>query len=223
MKNNLKRLVEMSPDIICITDINGDIIEISHKIYSLLKYNEKENSFIGKNIMNFVHEEDLERSKKEILKTLHKNNEEEQLFRIQDSEKQNIYVEISGKTIQEDEKTLIILAIRECTQKIQQEQKLTQMINDMKKTSLAFYWEVDSMGYYTEVSEKVLAILGYHPKEMIGKSPFDFMPKAEALEIKHTFSKAMQEEKEIIMLENWNRHKNGSLICLSTNGKPFFN
>jgi PAS domain S-box-containing protein len=37
-------------------------------------------------------------------------------------------------------------------------------------------WETDIEGHYTYVSPQVQHILGYEPSEILGKTPFDFMP-----------------------------------------------
>jgi len=40
-------------------------------------------------------------------------------------------------------------------------------------------WEVDDKMIYTYVSPQVEKILGYSPDEVIGTSPFDYMPQDE--------------------------------------------
>lgn len=41
-------------------------------------------------------------------------------------------------------------------------------------------WEVDANATYTYASPNVKNFLGYEPREVIGKTPFDFMPSEEA-------------------------------------------
>ena len=47
-------------------------------------------------------------------------------------------------------------------------------------------------------------------------------PDEEAIRIKGFFAEAVADKKQIIDLENWNITKDGSVICLLTNGVPFF-
>ena len=37
-------------------------------------------------------------------------------------------------------------------------------------------WQINQNAVYTYVSPKVKEILGYEPKEVLGKTPFDLMP-----------------------------------------------
>ncbi len=83
-------------------------------------------------------------------------------------------------------------------------------------------WEVDAHGIYTLCTSNVEKILGYSPQEMIGKSPFDFMPPEEAENTRKMFNEIAKEGLPIVDLENWNLHKDGSLVCLRTNGFPIY-
>jgi PAS domain S-box-containing protein len=81
-------------------------------------------------------------------------------------------------------------------------------------------WQVDQNGVYTYVSPKVKDILGYEPEEVLGKTPFDFMSKNEAIRISKIFGKYVKQKVPFQNLENWNMHKNGTLILLETSGVP---
>ncbi|MBU1340520.1 MAG: PAS domain S-box protein [Proteobacteria bacterium] len=81
-------------------------------------------------------------------------------------------------------------------------------------------WEVDSKGRYTDCSKSVEKILGYFPKDLIGKTPFDLMEPQEAERVAAVFNKIISGKTPIKDLENWNLHKNGMRVCLLTNGVP---
>lgn len=83
-------------------------------------------------------------------------------------------------------------------------------------------WEIDENGIYTYSSPQIETILGYTPDEMLGKSPFDFMPSEEAQRVKTLFSEIAKNRVPIHNLENINIHKNGTHVLLETNGKAFF-
>ena len=91
------------------------------------------------------------------------------------------------------------------------------------ETTNDWIWEVDENGVYTYCSPKIKDILGYNIEEVIGKTPFDFMPSIEAERVFDLFNGALQSNQPIISLENKNLHKNGYLITLETSGVPFFN
>ncbi|MCD6318968.1 PAS domain S-box protein, partial [Candidatus Aerophobetes bacterium] len=75
---------------------------------------------------------------------------------------------------------------------------------------------------YTYCSYKVEKVLGYTQEEIVGKTPFDFMDKEEALRVKKIFKNIVAEKKPIVNLENWNISKDGRRICLLSNGVPIF-
>lgn len=95
-----------------------------------------------------------------------------------------------------------------------------QRFRNLVEASSDWIWEVDAHGIYTYASPKVLDILGYTPDEVIGKTPFDLMPPEEAERIKADFSRLVSEKRSIHMRENVNRHKDGRLVVLETNGVP---
>jgi len=84
-------------------------------------------------------------------------------------------------------------------------------------------WEVDLEGRYTYCSENVKDTMGYSREEIIGKKPFDFMSQEEASRVGEIFTKTLAERGRIVDMVNWNITKNGTEICLLTNGVPFYN
>ena len=57
-------------------------------------------------------------------------------------------------------------------------------------------------------------------EDVIGKTPFDFMPADEAKRVGAIFADIAARKAPIKDLENWNITKNGERICLLTNGVP---
>ena len=94
-------------------------------------------------------------------------------------------------------------------------QDLVESVND-------WVWEVNQEGVYTYTSPKVKNLLGYEPEEILGKSPFDFMPENEKMRVADQFSKIMSNGESFTALVNTNRHKDGRLVVLETSGVPYF-
>ncbi|OPY38208.1 MAG: Bacterioopsin transcriptional activator [Methanoregula sp. PtaU1.Bin051] len=88
------------------------------------------------------------------------------------------------------------------------------------ETTSDFIWEVDAAAVYTYVSPKVREMLGYEPEEMVGKTPFDFMPPDEARRVAADFNRCVESRIPIITLENKNLRKDGSVVILETSGIP---
>jgi PAS domain S-box-containing protein len=83
-------------------------------------------------------------------------------------------------------------------------------------------WEVDPIGKYTYSNRNVEDILGYSPQEIVGKTPFDFMPPDEAEKQSSVFRKIVAAQKPFSDLENVNLHKSGRKVVLETSGVPLF-
>jgi PAS domain S-box-containing protein len=93
---------------------------------------------------------------------------------------------------------------------------------DLVETLSDWVWEVDGNGVYTYVSPKVRDLLGYEPEEVLGKTPFDLMPAAEAHRVKEIFGPLAKRHEPFHQLENVNRHKDGHPVVIETSGAPFF-
>lgn len=83
-------------------------------------------------------------------------------------------------------------------------------------------WEVDPEGRYIYSNRAVADILGYSHEEVLGKTPFDFMPPAEAARIARTFGAIAAARRPFSSLENVNLHKSGRRVVLETSGVPIF-
>ncbi len=97
-----------------------------------------------------------------------------------------------------------------------------QRFRALVETTSDWVWEVDAKGLYTYVSPKIKDLLGYTPAEVIGKSPFDFMPPEEIERVHPLFIEAVRSRVPLSGLENVNLHKDGRRVILETNGVPIF-
>lgn len=100
--------------------------------------------------------------------------------------------------------------------------KSEERLRDILFSSADWVWEVDANGHYTYSSQRDIDLFGVESDQIIGKTPFDFMPEGEASRIKEIFLDILKKRGHIVDLENWNVGKDGQLICLLTNGVPIF-
>ncbi|MGY5955576.1 diguanylate cyclase [Kosakonia sp. BK9b] len=83
-------------------------------------------------------------------------------------------------------------------------------------------WEVDAQGRYTWSSDVVTELLGVSPEEVIGKTPFDFMPPGEAERVAGAFGAIVAEKRAFSGLVNRNQRRDGTIVVLETSGVPLF-
>jgi len=91
---------------------------------------------------------------------------------------------------------------------------------DIAKASADWIWEVDAGGRFTFASDTVEKVLGFKSTEVIGKTPFDFMPDKEAERVGALFETILSNRESFRDLENINVHKDGRLRHIQTNGVP---
>jgi PAS domain S-box-containing protein len=95
-------------------------------------------------------------------------------------------------------------------------------LRSLMEVTRGWIWEVDPEGRYTFSSRAVEDILGYSPGEVLGRTPFDFMPPVEAVRINRIFSAIATARRPFAGLENINLHKSGRKVILETSGVPIF-
>jgi PAS domain S-box-containing protein len=95
-----------------------------------------------------------------------------------------------------------------------------ERFRDIAESTSDLIWEVDKNGVYTYISEKVKDLLTYRLKEVIGKTPFDFMRPDEKERAAAIFKEAAMKKHPIRNLENWYLSKDGQMVYLLTNGTP---
>ena len=105
-------------------------------------------------------------------------------------------------------------------QKILEELFETQeRLNKIILSSSDWVWEVDINGLFTYCSDNIEKITGWKSEEIIGKHILEFIRN----DFNHSSIKKIITNKEnIVDQENWIEHKNGTSICLLTNGFPTY-
>lgn len=98
--------------------------------------------------------------------------------------------------------------------------KSEERLRDIVFSTADWVWEIDENGKYTYSSQKGNELFNASQEEIIGKTPFDFMPEDEAKRVAPIFNGIIANKAPIKDLENWNTGKDGKMICLLTNGVP---
>jgi PAS domain S-box-containing protein len=132
------------------------------------------------------------------------------------------YEEIRISRLSADE---ALILVRDVSSRKQAELALRQSeerFRNLVETSNDWVWEVDQQLTYTYSSPRCFDILGYTPEEILGKTLFDLMPSEEAKRVAEIFEVISAQQQPFQCLENTNRHKNGRLVILESNGVPIF-
>jgi len=116
--------------------------------------------------------------------------------------------------------TLIDITERKSTEQAQCEN--AHHFRALVETTSDWVWEIDRDGCYTYASPRVTDLLGYHPDEVLGKTPFDLMPREEVARLEKLVIETIRLRKPIVRLENVNIHKDGRYVVLETSGVPVF-
>ncbi|KAF1044407.1 GGDEF domain-containing protein [Xylophilus sp.] len=97
-----------------------------------------------------------------------------------------------------------------------------ERLRDLLDHNTDWVWEVDAQGRYTYCSGMVMALLGRPPEEVLGRTPFDFMPPAEAERVGRAFGAIVAARRPFSGLVNRNVRPDGSIVVLETSGVPLF-
>ena len=126
--------------------------------------------------------------------------------------------------------------VREAIRKITREQSETlgkRVEKDVRATEERFrnlvehtndiLWEMNQEGAYTYISPNVQDILGYSAEQLIGKTPFELMPRKEAKRVGKIFGQVVHKRKLFTSLQYKARCKNGKVILVESSGRPIVN
>ncbi len=97
----------------------------------------------------------------------------------------------------------------------ERQSRIIELISD-------WVWEVDTNFVFTYASSRILDLLGYQAREIIGKTPFDLMAVGEADRLRPLFLEMMATKQSFAFLENISLHKSGHEVVLETSGMPMF-
>jgi PAS domain S-box-containing protein/putative nucleotidyltransferase with HDIG domain len=82
-----------------------------------------------------------------------------------------------------------------------------ERFRDLVETTSDLVWEMNDRLIYTYISPHVFDTLGYTPDEVLGKTPFDFVPLHEARQLTRLLNAAVAAEEPFRVIQIANLHK----------------
>ena len=214
-----KGLSEASFEAIFLSE-NGICIEQNNMAENLFGYTSEE--AIGKNGFDWILPEDREMVKEQMISEFEKPCQATAIRK----DGTTFPCLLRGKMMHYKGRNVRVTSLTDITMRKKAEDELKLNEDRMKSFILStsdWIWEVDENWNYCFCSDNIKEILGYSIDEMIGNCIFDFIPNEEKEQLKGQFKNIFETESPITDLEKWNIHKDGSKVCLLTNGFPIFN
>ena len=222
-EENYRRLFKSLVDVFYQADNSGKITMVSPSITRVAGYKPEE--VIGTYLKDYYVYPDERNKFLELIST----NGFVENFEVQMKKKDgsflwaSVYASLSKD--QEGKVVGIEGIARDITKRIKAEEELRrseERFRNMAETTSDWIWEIDKNGRYIYASPKVYDILGYRKEEIIGKTPFDFMPPDQADRVSKIFNRIIASKESFDCLENINLHNDGHLVVLETSGIPTF-
>ncbi len=98
-----------------------------------------------------------------------------------------------------------------------------QRFRDVSGAIGEFIWEVDRDTHYTYASPRVRDVLGLEPNEVLGCTPFEFVPLEDLEAVKERSQAILQEGIPFRNFEHRVRRADGALLWISVSGVPCYN
>jgi PAS domain S-box-containing protein len=201
-------------------DRNGIIRNVNYTCANLLGIERIElPQLIGRDFCRHVAPEDRPAFNAFLDKVYRSHSKEECEARLQNDKHVRIEA-VTAKSGKECRAILFDITERKRAEEALRESE--QRFKNLVETTSDWVWEVNGQGCYTYVSPKIKELLGYEPEEVIGKTPFDFMPGGEAERLKLFFKEKATRCESFQAVENINIRKDGSQVILETSGVPIF-
>ena len=173
---------------------------------------------------SFVAMEDRDRWHRHFLSVLKHDNSLSCELALQHDNGPRFYAQLDCLRLKKEGKEPVVrIVLTDITERKKADLALRDSENrfrNLVETTSDWIWEVDENIVYTYASPNIRGILGYKTEEVIGKTPFDFMPPEEVKRVADMFDSIVAARKYFTNLENTNLHKDGHPVILETSGVP---
>jgi len=241
-------LMEQASDAIIIADVKGNFLEVNRRATELLGYTRKE--LVGMTPLDIHPKEEHQRVTQHFAGIA--AGQIEALYNTSVLTKKGdiIPVDITGSPVKYGGRTLVQGIFRDITDHKRMEDELKMHRDHLGKlvaertarireevarrkkkeeqylalveSVREWIWETDADFVHTYVSPRVYDALGYRPEEVIGKSPFEFIPAEERARVLPVLKDLLSRKQSFAAFLTMGCHKDGHSIYVQANGIPYF-
>ena len=217
-------LVRATTDAVIVTDLQANITQVSNRTVELFGYDRAED-LVGRNEFELMVATDHQRALANLKVALKQGFVRSTEYEVLRKDGTRFSAEVDAALIRDavGSPKALIMTLRDITERKRGEKALRrseQRFRDIAENASEWIWEVDASGVYTYSSPVVEEILGYKPKEILGKCFSDLFHPEDREALARSALDAFATKKPFRGFVNRNIHKNGKTVWLSTSGVP---
>ena len=219
-----RSLIELAPDGVMVS--SGGVIEYANPAAArMLKGSARQ--LVGMRAAEYIHPAHRPRYEERaayLAAGPGKTQFEERRLRCLDGSE--VVVETAGVSYLERGRLVMQVVLRDVTEQRKAREALAERerrFRDVLDASGEYVWETDAEWRYTFLSERAEAVTGYQRRELLGRTPREFMPLGETQAVDDWFARNTSSGAPFRDLVHRALTKSGRVIWLQVNGVPVRN
>lgn len=221
LEHEMEQLFVLSQDIFALIDVSGRILRVNPAGIRISGYTEQE--LLQKYVVDMLYPPDvetLERAMRQFIQSGQLLNVDARLVCKDGSLR---WLEWRSTSLIEGQ--IFYAVARDITEQRNAETVLRESetrFRDVTEAAGEYIWELDVESRYTFLTERISTILGYSCEELLGHTPIELMPPAEAGRVREWIKPYFEKHLPFRDLEHQTITKSGQMITQSINGVPRF-
>ncbi len=221
IRDRYRILLDRSPDGFWINDLEGRILEVNPAYAAMVGY--RPEAMPGMVIGDLEMDEDSAATRAHIRRILETGSDRFQT-RHRHRDGGVVHLDVSAHLLEEHQHRIMAI-FRDITQQKTVQAALAhseRRFRDVATAAGEYIWEVDPAGVYQFVTDPVEALLGRPPAELLGRTPFDFMPADEAERVRELLGRWADRRQSWQGLEHRSIRADGGIAWQRVSGLPMF-